>query len=677
MRFKRTWLSLLAASPALVFAEDSKVIELAPVIVTSSPFNKGQDALSKPVDVIRGRELDRARAGNVGETLEQRLGVSNSDFGQGAGRPVIRGQAGPRVLILENGVATQDASTVSADHAVTVDVSQAEQIEIIKGPATLRYGSSASAGAVNVVNNRLPHRYQEGFRSEGSLLLGTNAQEKQGRVELDYGQNRTQFHADLAGRDTGEFSIPGAQNSDGSGRVGKVNNSQVSQASGAVSITRFSEAGSKFGAAYSFFDTEYGLPLEESAFIDLRQRRLDVFAQVSNPFAGFESASVRGATSRYEHVEFEAPDEPGTRFENEEHDIRSEAIHVPIAGWRGALGLQYNDRDFAAIGEEAFVPRTRTRQAAIYALEERPSDLGLFEVGLRIESLRHRPDNQAERSFTPVSLSAGQRFDLNDQYHLRINAARNQRAPAIEELFAFGPHKATATFERGDRNLKLETTHNLEVSLDRHQGAWTYSITAFADQARNYIFLKEAPSGQNADGSAAMGGVVGEAGRVDEEGNFDPAGELLLADFQQRNARFTGLEVETRVKLIDAGSQQASLRLWGDTVRGKLSGNDNLPRISPSRLGFNLTGQWQAFSGEVAVTQVFDQNRVANLESRTNGYTLLAMDVEYRLSSPLKASLFVRGRNLLDEDVRRHTSFLKDVAPAAGRSGFAGVRVSF
>lgn len=686
--------SSLVTLPAL--AQSGATDPAAPVVleavtVEATPFKRNADELVQPVDVLQGAELDRKRKSTLGEVLEGELGVATSDFGPGVGRPIIRGQGGPRVLVLDNGLSTMDAASVSNDHAVTLDPQHATQVEIIKGPATLIYGSSASAGVVNVVDERLPEKVTPGLKGELGFSYGDNANERTTHADLDYGIGKTQLHADFATRDTGRFDIPGNSALDGSGRQGEIPNSQVKSRSGDVSLTRVGERG-LLGGSVSFFETQYGIPAEETAFIDMEQVRFDVKGLLKNPLPGFEALRLRLGVNDYQHTEFEAPGEPGTRFKNDEQELRLEAQHTPFGDLHGVVGLQVTNRDFEAVGDEAFIPPVNTQQIGLFAVEEMQYGWGRLEGGLRIENVQHEPKagtGLSQRDETPISLSAGALFELSPDYHLRLSLSRSERAPSSEEFYAFGPHLATATFERGALGLGKETVNNVEIGLDKHRGRFTFSANAYYEDIQDYITLFNADC--NADAADRSRCTPdGEADRVTVDGTFvpDPANPPLdadgnpeetvqLVDYRQSDARFTGVEAEAKYKLL-TGRTRLTGRVFGDLVRGELKDGGDLPRITPPRLGTGLELRRDETTVNLDYTRVQRQSEVAALETETAGYNLLSADLSQGFDvGGSEATVFLRGRNLLDEEARRHTSFLKDVYPLPGRSVFVGLNLRF
>lgn len=699
-----------AAFPFLALAQTGTPAADAPtrlddVVVSAGPLGRTADELAQPVDVLNGDALNRARRGTLGETLEQQTGVSTTDFGAGAGRPVIRGLAGPRVEILDNGLSTMDASDLSPDHAVAIDPAHAQQIEILKGPSTLLYGNGASGGAVNVIDERMPEEVTPGFHGALGAEYGSNGDAVQTHSEFDYGFGNHQLHADYAWRDSGDYDIPGAADIDGEGARGRLPNSAVESATGALSYSYIGDGGNVYGFSFGRFDTQYGLPFahghheeeeghdgedhehEEhehdeapTGFIDLEQNRFDTRILLMQPLKGFESLKLRAGYADYTHTEFEAPGEVGTVFNNEQTQLRAEATHVPLAGLRGTLGLQLNDRDFEALGDEAYVPPVRSRSLGLFVVEERDFGFGRLEAGARIERTQTDPSGAQARDFTPLSLSAGAVFNLSEAVHLKLYLTQAERSPVQEELYAFGPHAATATFERGDERLGIERFRNVELGLDLHQGRWSFAANLFYNRVSDYIYLSEIDEGLSADGSGDAGSD-GLADRVGDDGSFEADSELLLLDYRQADAQLHGYELEAGYALIAEGPVRLRVQVFADEVRASLDGGERLPRITPRRYGVGLELQSERGSGSLRYTRVDEQDRISALETPTDGYGLLSADASWRLFGDAgygqRLEVYARGSNLLDEDIRRHTSFIKDLVPAPGRSGSLGVRYSF
>jgi len=659
-------------------AASSESAQLMEITITANPLGRTADDMVHPALVLAGEALDNKRQATLGQTLAQELGVSSTDFGTGAGRPVIRGQAGPRVDVLSNGVGAMDVSNLSPDHAVAINPLIARQIEVLKGPATLLYGSSATGGAVNVSDSRLATEVLAGWSGAIEASAGSVAHENQVAADLNYGVGKHQLHADLTQTRSDDYRIPGNSHVDGSGSDRRLPNSDTELRNGAISYSHVDDNDNSAGIALSRYENTYGLPNEETAFIAMKQDRADAQLIRRNPNSALESVKLRVGAARYAHTEFEAPGVPGTIFKNDEYQARVEAVHKAVAGFRGVMGLQLGHRDFAANGDEAYVPTVITRQLGVFVVEERESALGKLEMGARVDSVSHDPgagaaeidagdpagsanivrssDNRARR-FTPLSVSLGTVYNLGDHTHAKASLTHAERAPASEELYAFGKHIATGTLEVGNPNLKKERAINLDIGIDHHVGNVTLEASLYHKRVQDYIY------GQDA------GSVM-----VDTE-------RFQRIDYRQQGARFSGYEAALSWALQDRPGQRIDARLFSDGVRGELDDGHAVPRLPPYRVGVSLHGHRGPYSGNLSLTRAARQDRVGSAgETETAGYHLLNADLSYVIPQRIgfgRATVFLRGTNLLNDDFRRSTSFIKDIAPAPGRGGVIGIRFSF
>lgn len=651
-----------------VHAQESKVEE---VVVTSTALRENPLEVAQPTAVIAGDDLRRQVAASLGETLAKQLGMSSTYFGPTASRPVIRGLSGYRVQTLQDGLASLDVSGLSQDHAVTLESVVSQQIEVVKGPAALLYGSGASGGLVNVVSNRVPLQQPDKPLEIAAELRGDTAtQERTKAVNVDAAAGAIVVHADYFDRSTEDVEIPDFAQSSALRRSLVADGDEPDNVRGHIPNTTSDTAGGALGAALvgdaarggislSRYDSTYGIPGEEAAFIDMRQDRYDAKAQwdLQGPIT---SLRFNGSYSEYTHTEFEGPGEPGTVFNQDAYDLRFTADHALGAGWRGTVGAQYSDIDFRAVGDEAFVPESITRSAALFVFEERHFDAWTVELGARAE--RQKIDvaldsAMPDRNETAVSLSAGTVWKFADDHALALNVTRTQRNPQAAELYADGPHIAAQRFEIGDPTLDKETAVTTDLSL-RHSGdsvQWT--LNAFYNDYDSYIY--EDPTGEYA---------------AIEDGEE----ELPVFQYKQGGAKFHGFEAEVRFPLLQQGAHHMELRLSSDYVRGKLDSGEDLPQIPPLRFGAGLHYELDRWHLGAEVLRYSEQDKRAANELPTDGFVLLDADASYHL--PVGEStvfVFLRGTNLLDEDARQHASPLKDIAPLPGRSLHLGARAEF
>lgn len=666
-------IGVAASSPTL--AEDRDNADtLDSVIVTASPLNEDEYHIAQPATVLYGEELKRKLYPTIGETLSHEPGISSTYFGPGASRPIIRGLGASRVRVLENGIGSLDVSNLSPDHAVSIEPLAATQVEVLKGPATLLYGSGASGGVVNVVTNRIASSLPDKVTGAIDSRFDYATSERAGAFTIDAPfAGMFNLHLDGSVRATDHYDIPGFGNinpEDGE-EEGTLNfsSTKTDNLTGGLSYIG--------GWGYVGFDAghlanNYQIP-GEGAQIDLKQLRYDVKGEITKAFLpGIERIKLQVGHTDYQHQEIEPTGDVGTTFLNDEFEGRMELLHDPLGIWSGAVGLQVQHRDFEAVGEEALTPPLTSESAGLFVYEHADIDDWHVELGGRVEHQQIQTDDGTApgREHLVYSLSGGAIWTFVPNHTAGLSVTRAQRAPSLEELYNNGPHAATGSFERGDIDLGEETSNNFDLSFRRIEGNWTWRVNLFANYIQDYVFESEVD--EDGDGVADL---------VDEEGNLVAAGTdgaLLLVDFAQDDAIFYGAEAETTIGLWKGAWGEIDGRLSADAVRATLTNGDELPRIPPFRLGGGLDYRYQRWLANIDLLHAFDQDNNAALETETDGYTLLEAGVSYTYSTkPADYTFSVRGTNLLDEEARMHTSFLKNVAPLPGRSAMVSLRVSF
>lgn len=657
---------LLALDAASVQAQEAEKIEvLNPVVVTATPFEDRTELdIAQPVSILKGDDLRRKREASLGDTLSRELGVASSSFGPGAGRPIIRGLNGPRIRVLDNGIGTLDISSISPDHAVTAESLNASQIEILRGPATLLYGSGASGGVVNVVSRRIPDQLFKTPKGDFEARGNTATKERTGALNASGSIGSISWSAGGFRRKTGDYHIPGQ--AEASSKKGVVENSAIDSGGGYIGGSLVGEKGF-IGLSVSRLDSKYGIPSLEHSKIDLGQTRYDLAGELDKPMAGFERLKVRMGYNDYKHDEIESSGQVATRFRNQALESRAELSHKPIANWQGVFGFQFQDRNFSALGEEAVIPVTKSDSAGLFLVEERNWDRWRLELGGRIERATQNPQNDVNpsRAFNLYNVSMGTLWKFMEGYGIALSGTRGQRAPSTEELYIHGAHRGTATFQTGDPALSREITNNIDLALRKTDGNVKWKVNFFHNWISNYIFVRSADVNRD-----------GVPDRSDDTGALNPNGEFLVQNFAQTSAQFYGAEAEA---IFTLKPDAIDLRLFTDYVRGKLNHGGNVPRITPLRFGLELNHRMGPWTTNVSVTRIMRQDRVAELETPTPAYTVVNVEATY-LIKKIRSNgirIFLQGKNLLNEDMRVHTSFLKNFAPLPGRALVAGLRGEF
>lgn len=710
-------LALIQHGVAAQDHDSERAKQLDQLVVTASPLRQNVEEMLQPVSILSGEKLDARKQATLGRTLANEVGVQSSYFGPGVGRPIIRGQDGARVQVLSEGLATGDVSAVSVDHALSIEPFLADQIEILRGPATLLYGSGAIGGAVNVVDGRIAESLPEqtiSGRAEARIASGNDERSAMGRLDARTGN--VVLHVDALSRRTDDYDIPGfaesaalraaeetveGEHEHEEEAYGTLPNSALETQAGALGLSWIGERGF-LGASVSRYDTLYGVPghqhshegesEEEPAAvsIDLDQHRHDLRAGLDE-LGMFESLRFKFADTGYQHAELEG-EEIGTRFDNQSREARLEAVHAKVLGFAGALGAQWSDREFDAIGEEAFVPSTETRDRGLFWTGEQAFGAFKMDLGLRTDNndIQTIPQDLAptrliSRDFDTHSASTAFKWDASNALHWTLGLDTAQRAPTAEELYSNGLHVATGVLEIGTDTLKKEIANQIELGLHWHGERVRASANLFSTWMDNYIYLSQLES-------------------VDEPGTALSDDGVPIALWSQTDARFIGIELEASFMLADNASGEWDLRVFGDRVNATLQGEGsrdvavevfhedhthdhqgvqtlegNLPRIAPMRLGVDLDWRRNAWRASLSAVNYRAQNDVADYETPSDGYVLVDANLAWHHDSVggLGIEWFVDAQNLLDEEARQHTSFLKDVAPLPGRILGTGIRVFF
>jgi len=686
---------LAAIQPGVGHAQQAPTEQIEEVIVFSHPLSG--EGLSQAAELIDGEELQRVLDSNIGSTLGKLPGIQTASFGKAVGRPVIHGLGGPRVKVMEDRIDSLDVSVTSADHAVGIDPFIAERIEVLKGPSTLLYGSGAIGGVVDVHTGRIPHNVPSHLVTGGiSTTFDSNTDGNATAFKLNGGIGSFAWHADASFQDGNAYEIPGFAESsqlraleeaegddhdDHDDHDDEDHHEEEEEARDILPGSQFDSESLAFGASYiqdwgfvglvvSQLEANYGLPgghghehegeeeeeeeeEEGNPLLDLKQNRVDFELGVNNPFSIFSSLNVRFGINDYEHQEIEPNGEIATEFSNEAWEARAELIY-DLGQWRGLIGTQLSDREFSALGEEAFIPPVDTDEQAVFWVAERSFEQFELELGARVGQLSHQPAANIDTDFSTYALSAGVVIPLSSDLQFGTVIDYSSRAPVAEELYSNGPHLTTNSFEVGNIQLDNEKAANIAATLEYNADQLSSRVTVYATQFSDFIY-------QQATGA-------------EEDG-------LPEVAYLQEDANFYGIDAEltSQISQWNEGSVEVSLKFDWVSASLDVSGNDHIPRTPPLRYGIGVLGEFGALTASLDFLNVDNQTDVAAQELVTDEYYDLSLYLGYqlRLSERANMEIFLHGKNLGDEEQRHHVSFIKDVAPAPGRTLLAGLRINF
>ncbi len=675
---------------------DRRVAPRGQTIVVKAQGLRQLDVLAG-TSVIEGDELQRNLDGQIGEVLAKTPGVSATSFSPGASRPVLRGFSGERVKVLIDGIGAIDVSNTSPDHATSIDPLTAERIEVLRGPAVLLYGSQAIGGAVNVIDKRIPLReLNEPFHLDAIAGADTAYDLRQGGASLDVPLGGGFVaHIDGSYRQTDDVEIAGfvlapqlraevladAAEEEEEGHLEEAEElreaaNQRGVLPGSATETWSANAGfaffrgeSELGASFGIYDTFYGVPLrpgaghhgeegeegeehgEETVSIGLRQYRADMRGRLALGDGFFSALNTRVGFSDYRHTEFEG-DEVGTVFDVKGIEARAVIEQNERGGWGGSTGVQYYFRDFDAFGAEAYVPKNRTDQSAVFSLQEIEFDPFQLELAGRYESTQVESQSVGfRRSFDAFSGAVGMVYETGGGLRLGINGSRAERAPSAEELLSDGPHIATQAFEIGDPDLQVEGAWGIEAFARGAIGKGTVSLAVYRNWFEDYIFLAE--TGLEEDG-------------------------LPVFQYLQGDATYSGVEGQLTYPLYRENGFSLLADLRGDYIRAELDDGTPLPRIPPLRLLGALEASTGAFDARGEVEWFASQDRPAPFETATDSFTHVNASLAWRpLRGEDNVTIMLQADNIFDVTGRRHASFTKDFVPLAGRNFKLSARFSF
>ena len=693
-KYKFLCLFVLIALQAQAYAD--KKIDLPTTPVTANPLGVSSDEFIVPISVLNGHELDIKRNNSFAETLDGTPGVSFSNWGPTIGRPVIRGMSADRIRIMQNGINSLDVSSFSSDHAVAIDPLVIEQIDIIRGPATVLYGGGTVGGVVNAIDHRIPRQKITGATGRAVTRLGGANSERSSAVVGDVGFGNFVIHLDAYTRKTGNLSIPGYSvsgklaRSDSEisrnqyGKKGQLRNSGSDIDGGAVGASYFFEKG-YVGMSYAKHESETGNPLTATGFFDLETNRWDLHSEFHDLDGFFNHFKFKMAHTDYKHDEHHEPGEIENTFKNRGLDGTLELGHHAIAGMSGVVGLHFENSSFKQ-PNGVLLPNANTDSQSVYVYEELPINEHKLTLGFRrgnhdvkrnsftgdggcsisytdlvdCAASGGSEDDQSfgetEKTFQTNNAAIGGVYKINQNWSLNSNVAHSERAPAFFELFPYGAHHATGQVHKGNENLNTELSNTIDFQIKWKNNGHAFSVGPYYTKFNRFI------------------GIFNTGNELYHlhEGE-DEAEGMSVFQYRSVGATFKGLEFDGNYQIND----QFDFSYKGDYVRAEQDNGDDLPRISPLRLGAGIAYEKNNFYARLDILRAFAQDNIATHELKTDAYTNVTAYASYQLPVEYNLQLFLKGHNLLDQEIRDHSSFMKDKFLRAGRSVLFGLQGEF
>lgn len=681
MPFNKKFLaiSVIALLPPLSYADDQNVPQLVSINVTAHAADRSEEDVVDHHIITKDQLIQGGTT--IGDALNGQPGIYAGQYSGGVSHPVVRGQDGARVKIVQNGGDTLDVSSLSPDHAVTVDPNASDKIEVLQGPAQLLYSAGSVGGLVNVIDQKIPQAMPK-KPIEGQIGTRYNSGNdellSQAQITAALGDS---FVLRLAGlkRDANDYIAPDNYVTDDHGDTSKerrVDSTFAKSNDYDVGLSWVYDRGYT-GISFSQRHDKYGIPADnelygacelsglkldcptssnedghdhehDSSWINLKSKTYALKSELSDPFAGFSHLKFQTNYTDYQHQEMHG-DVAETTFKSKGTDTRLELKHKTIANWDGTIGASYTRQKLTIDGDEALMDPSTTQKYSIFALEHRPiTDTIHFELGARVDHQKIDIDStQKDFDGTAVSASAATSWNFAPNYKLVFTASHQERLPMAQELYANGKHMATNTYELGNEDLNKEKSNNLELGIHFDNDKLSYQVHIFQNWFDNFIYAK----------------------------TLDQFQDFRLIQYSQDKATFWGADASVSYQL----SPIYKATIFGDYVRAKLDDAGNVPRIPGGRAGARVNADFgNGYTGLAEYYHVFNQDDIANYETATQGYNMLNLGIAYngKWAKQNDYKLFAKANNLLDETVYQHESFVANV-PQIGRNFVVGFELGF
>ncbi len=687
------------------------------IIVTTS-LQKTAAETALPVNILSGELLRERAAATLGETLSELIGINSASFGAGVGLPVIRGQTGNRVQVLQGGISNIDASAVSPDHANSLEAGLAERIEVLRGPSTLLYGNGTIGGVVNVIDNRIPQSVPDALTGLLETRHNTVSDQQMSVLKLDGGAGQFAWHVDGIYRVSNDTDIRGyATNPDTIDLMDPEELEELLATRNTLPNSASRANSATLGASWIFdrgylgvsinrLDNNYGLPAASHAHHDdhdgdhddhdddhdedhdddhddhdddndehgeeggiriaMKQQRVDFAGQLRFD-SFFQNAQGRLSFVDYEHAEIEGDGAVGTVYANKGHEGRFTVAHRPIGAMNGVFGLQFGDKEFSAQGEEAYLPQTDIASLGLFTVQSINRGAVTYEFGLRAERQKYtQSGGRCDQSETGVSASASTLWRYREDSSLIAAVSHSQRAASVEELYS-NIDPATCAAPADDHDLVAHfATNRFEIG----------NLDADKEKSTNLDLAWRRDMGSITAEVNLFHNSIANYIYLQDTGVFED--DIEIARISQEDAVFRGIEAQILMPIFSHDNRTTNLTLFGDYVRARFDQGGNVPRIPAARIGAEVSHAHADWVYKVRATHVGEQTHLARNETKTASYTLLGVVVDYHtVFAGQDLTFFAKGNNLLNEQIRHHASQLKDVAPGAGRGFELGMRLDF
>ncbi len=655
---------ILAAPSRMALAEEDhqhqKQHEVEPIRVFGSDKKSSLFESVMATTKKSAEELQQKGKSSLGSAIGDTPGVNSTDFNPTSTRPIIRGLGGERVLILIDELGTLDVSGLSGDHVVPINILAVDSVEIVRGPISLLYGSSAIGGVVNIVSSRRHNEFYSGLSSSLGMQFQSVNNFSNYVGKLDYGFSDWMFHFDGSINQNQDLKVPTAEN--------KIKNSQAEQNSFNFSSTYFlNDKQDYVQASFSNYNNLYGVVTEDNVTIDTQQNRADFFTKNKINLLNFKTFQTKTAVSQYGHTEFEGTD-VGTVFKKNSVESRLELLDQKSEKRSGISGLHLKYNDLSVNGAEAFLPSSKDYSLAGFTFKEYQINAKtLFSTGARIDFSGLSPNenslfvNLEDKNYVLASGSAGMTYKIKNNLSSSLNFSFNQRNPNATELFANGAHIATGIYEVGNKNLNVENSFGLDLGLKFKNKDLGSELHVFANRFTNFVSLNNTGNIDDTDES-------GTAGDSDDD--------FPIYNYVSSAALLYGAEYVLESPLY---VQNLFLELSSDVLYGKnLKDDTNIPRLTPPRVKLALKHKHKHILSHLELQQVFKATRLAPNETETDGYLVVNLGNSFNLKKEAtQFRVYWQIQNLFNAEARNHSSVNKNLMQMGSTNFLGGVEAYF
>ena len=636
-----------------------KTIQMSGITVHSHKESK-KDVAPSSISMI-GNKLEKNIISDLATTLSGESGIAIRSSGQATQRPLLRGYSGDRFLITSDGFELGDMSNTTADHAVSMEISAADAVEVLRGPETLAYGSNTIAGIINIIT---PFNNPKKFSSTNYKLLFGHESSNQSNLigsDINIPLNSYQLSISLNNRSANNQSSP----------LGTLKNTALEKSDLTLGLTKFGDK-DLITLEIKDFAMDYGIPGSPEGHIngvdlDLKNQTQKLKYHSDINFMSFNILDLEQGYIRYGHKEFVK----GSNYASV--DLRQNIIYfnVLLTSKNLKVGANFQNRDYLTKGF-IWTPNTSETKLSLFGVHTLSLTNKKFQFSGRVEyrSINPsaddtffsniNPEDVGKRNYLLASFGASTLKNW-DNISIYNHILYTSRAPRIEDLYSDGPHLGTYSYEIGEPNLEQENTIGFENTTSFVGDSYELKLTSYINYSNNFHVLQKEGDGY-------------EPGATWIEWGSGSAGWLYKYKLYGKETLIQGLEPSIRLNL-----KYFDLLGNASICRGlDLENEKPLAYIPPDLLRIQLEKRVLFLNNTLETILVSDQNKLGEFEYPTVGYKLLNYNCSYTFSKNENIhQIIFQVTNILNETYYNHLSKIKMIMPEPGRGINLRYKINF